>query len=357
MEPEAQPTSVLVATIQEPFLSTASGDLLASTSSLSRLLRVTAWILRFCYNLRHPATPTSGPLTTDELWKARLAWVRHAQQGPFRTEIEACETRNTLPKGSKLLGTKPFLDRDGVLRVGGRLNNADLPYEIMHPIIVPAKGRLTQLMLLAAHEATLHGGAQLMTHYLRQRFWILDLRRQAKQVILRCHKCFRQRKETAIQLMGSLPSARVNPSKAFSKTGVDLCGPFQTKVRPGRCRTLLKSYGAIFVCLITRAVHIEVVSDLTTPSFVAALRRMVARRGHCEFCRRQGRIRSPTDHPKRSPASQQMAGHDLEIHHASRPSPRRSVGGRCQIGKASPEARKWHNNVHFRRTFNALRGH
>ncbi|XP_071874211.2 uncharacterized protein [Bombus fervidus] len=81
--------------------------------------------------------------------------------------------------------------------------------------------------------------------------------------------------------MGDLPEARITESRPFTNVGTDYCGPFYVKERRHRNRSKVKVYVAIFICLATRAVHIELVSDLTTDAFIAALRRFISRRGHC----------------------------------------------------------------------------
>ncbi|XP_030754386.1 uncharacterized protein LOC115881149 [Sitophilus oryzae] len=79
--------------------------------------------------------------------------------------------------------------------------------------------------------------------------------------------------------MGDLPKRRVTPSPPFYVTGVDYAGPFLIKDRQGRgCRTS-KAYIAVFVCFATRALHLELVSALTTEAFLATLKRFVGRRG------------------------------------------------------------------------------
>ncbi|XP_062538723.1 uncharacterized protein LOC134206999 [Armigeres subalbatus] len=80
------------------------------------------------------------------------------------------------------------------------------------------------------------------------------------------------------QSTADLPVSRVSPTRPFSVCGVDYCGPFYVKSAV-RTRGPTKVYVAIFVCFSTKAVHIELVSDLSTPAFLAALRRLVARRG------------------------------------------------------------------------------
>ncbi|XP_018318380.1 uncharacterized protein [Mycetomoellerius zeteki] len=82
--------------------------------------------------------------------------------------------------------------------------------------------------------------------------------------------------------MGNLPIARVSEAIPFSNTGVDFCGPFYIKERKFRNRTRIKVYVCIFVCMSIKAVHLEVVTDLSSDGFLAALRRFAARRGFPE---------------------------------------------------------------------------
>ena len=79
--------------------------------------------------------------------------------------------------------------------------------------------------------------------------------------------------------MGDLPSVQVKPSPPFSTTGVDFAGPITLRRGHTRKPTYVKAYVCVFVCLTTKAVHLELVSDLSTEAFLAALRRFVARRG------------------------------------------------------------------------------
>ncbi|GBO33070.1 hypothetical protein AVEN_241153-1 [Araneus ventricosus] len=81
--------------------------------------------------------------------------------------------------------------------------------------------------------------------------------------------------------MGNPPSERVNVSAPFSNTGVDFAGPFHIKYKGQRKGTLHKVYVAIFVCMSTKAVHIEMVTDLTSEAFISTLKRFFARRGKC----------------------------------------------------------------------------
>ncbi|XP_043480098.1 uncharacterized protein LOC122509865 [Leptopilina heterotoma] len=85
--------------------------------------------------------------------------------------------------------------------------------------------------------------------------------------------------KTTTQLMGDLPAARVNPSRPFSRVGVDYAGPFQIARSKGKGISTSKGYVAVFVCLATKSIHLELVGDLTTESFLGTLSRFVGRRG------------------------------------------------------------------------------
>ncbi|GBM88326.1 hypothetical protein AVEN_198154-1 [Araneus ventricosus] len=71
--------------------------------------------------------------------------------------------------------------------------------------------------------------------------------------------------------MEDLPPSRANPSRAFSKVGVDLNGPFQVKPRKGSRIRPMKTYVCIFVCFTVKAVHLEVLGDLCSDCFIAII--------------------------------------------------------------------------------------
>ncbi|XP_033361819.1 uncharacterized protein LOC117240071 [Bombus vosnesenskii] len=116
---------------------------------------------------------------------------------------------------------------------------------------------------------------------MRLRYWPIDGRSQVWRTLRRCVRCCRANPPPVEYLMGDLPEARITESRPFTNVGIDYCGPFYIKERRDRNRRKIKTYAAIFVCLATKAVHIELVSDLTTDAFLAALRRFISRRGHC----------------------------------------------------------------------------
>ncbi|XP_047543335.1 uncharacterized protein LOC125075669 [Vanessa atalanta] len=147
---------------------------------------------------------------------------------------------------------------------------------------MPANSHLTQLIVRDAHEKTLHGGPQVMLNILRERYWIIRGRDQVKKCYRECVTCLRYSKINKTPLMGQLPEVRLKPSKAFKSTGVDYAGPINVRVSPGRGTRSYKGYIALFICMVTRAIHLEVVSELSAKGFIAAFRRFVSRCGRCQ---------------------------------------------------------------------------
>jgi len=114
----------------------------------------------------------------------------------------------------------------------------------------------------------------------RQRFWIPRGRSVVKQCIHRCVTCVRWR-AAAEQLMANLPRARVTPTRPFQVSGVDYAGPIFLRTSPGRRHKTSKAFLMVFVCLSTRAIHLEVASNYSAEAFIAAFRRFTSRRGLC----------------------------------------------------------------------------
>ncbi|XP_065090831.1 uncharacterized protein LOC135711805 [Ochlerotatus camptorhynchus] len=218
------------------------------------------------------------PLNAAELQYAEQLLCRLAQRDSFTEELSDLSNGDRVAKSSALKWLTPFVDEDGTLRVGGRLRNAALSDVIKYPIALSAKHPLAALLTSSYHVRLLHAGPQLLLATLRQKFWILGGRNLVKSVYHQCHTCFRSKPTLVQQSTADLPVSRVSPTHPFSVCGLDYCGPFYVKSAI-RKRGPTKVYVAIFVCFSTRAVHIELVSDLTTTAFLAALRRLVTRRG------------------------------------------------------------------------------
>ncbi|GFW35550.1 integrase catalytic domain-containing protein [Trichonephila clavipes] len=137
-------------------------------------------------------------------------------------------------------------DSDGLLRVGGRLSNSDLPYVNKHPAILPGNHNLTVQIIAHFHRKNLHTGASSLLHYVREKFWPLNGRSLCRKVVHECLVCFKSRPLVTSQLMGNLPRDRVVPDYPFNCSGVDFCGPFMIS-RRGKCAKLYSDNGKTFV--------------------------------------------------------------------------------------------------------------
>lgn len=257
-------------------------DLLARASDVHALCRLTAWLMRAVFNFRNKKK-NKDPLTNDEVQRALEYWIRQEQSIYYAAEIKAFNgpEGNGVEKTSSIYKLDPELDSTGILRVGGRLEHALLPFEQKHPALLPDVSPLAKLLVRQAHERTLHGGQRQMTAPLRQKFWITNLRQLVRMNNHRCISCTRQRHESIRQMMGDLPSDRIQPCRAFRHSGVDYAGPFSLKRHKGRCVTFEKKWVAVFVCMVSKAVHLELVEDQSTAEFIQAFLRFTSLRGNC----------------------------------------------------------------------------
>ncbi|XP_055308454.1 uncharacterized protein LOC129572515 [Sitodiplosis mosellana] len=245
---------------------------LPESSTYEKLKRVIALCQRFSFNSKPKnKNKRTGILTADELEYAEAAIIKNVQQESFAEEIKMLCTKGELKNTSALLKLSPFLDSKQVLRVGGRLKNADLPYEAIHQMLLPSKHAVTALIIKNVHLNCLHGAPKLTEAVLRQKFWVLNSQRTIKAIIHKCVDCFKAAPKTMHQFMADLPEKRVNISeKPFINTAVDYTGAIQVKLMNGRAYKTKKAYIAIFVCMSTKAIHVEVVTDMTAEAFIAA---------------------------------------------------------------------------------------
>lgn len=260
-------------------ITVSRNDYLKQFSTFRRLIQSTAWFFRFFQFMRNRKNTPTGPLTVIELQSATNFWVKSIQQEHFHEEISSIVDNQNKKVKHRLLQLNPFVDQHGIFRVGGRLEHSHLPYDQKHPIILPTNHHFTDLVIDSAHLQTLHGGPKMTLAHVNRKFWILNGHNKVKFRIHRCIKCFRFKKHCANQLMANLPAPRVRMSKPFSHVGVDFCGPFFTRASKGRGIKKHKSYVSVFVCFATKAIHLELVDELTSEAFIAALRRFIGRRG------------------------------------------------------------------------------
>jgi len=170
----------------------------------------------------------------------------------------------------------PFVDVDGILRVGGRLRRSTLADDIKFPIILPRDRHVTKLIARHFHERNSHQRKGMTLNEIRSNgLWILGGSSIAANLISTCVKCQKLRGSVQEQRMSDLPEDRLESAPPFTYCAVDYFGPFI--VKDGRKE--LKRYGVLFTCLASRAIHLEIANSLETDSFINALRRFISRRG------------------------------------------------------------------------------
>lgn len=244
-------------------------------SQWPKLLRIVTYVLRFAKKLRTRGIPTSKDL--DE---AEIAIIRSLQSVHFSDIIENITSSKVSRFSIQKL--RPLLI-DGILRVGGRLENANISFDHKHPILLPKKDHIVDIIVDNMHRVNCHTGPSLLLSLTRQRYWILSGRNVVRSRVHACNVCFRARpRSCSPPIMADLPKCRFQVSKPFAHTGLDYCGPLNITLTRKRGIRSQKAYVCVFICLSTRAVHVEVAPDLSTDSFLNALKRFLSRRGSVE---------------------------------------------------------------------------
>ena len=218
-------------------------------------------------------------MSVSEVQVAEREIFRHVQRLSFLDVVEAHQrvTRSQessrqvkqglrkLKMTTSLSKLNPVLDGEGILRVGGRLENAAISYDAKHQIILPYCHHVTHLIIEKYHQEAGHLGQEYVLSSLRQLYWII------KGL---CRKLGAAHGE---QLMANLPKKRLTPENPpFTPVRVDYFGHLY--VQQGRSH--VKRYLCVFTCLTTRAVHIKITSSLDTDPFTNALCRFISLRGN-----------------------------------------------------------------------------
>ncbi|XP_070855415.1 uncharacterized protein [Drosophila suzukii] len=201
-------------------------------SSWTKLISVVAYALRFIQKTKaiKSATLANGKmLTFEEIQTARILCLQEAQKC-FMEDRKLLTENKPLRSRSQLVKLSPIICKDGLLRVGGRLDNSQLPADIF-------------------------GARNLI-----------------RNLVHNCIKYFRQRKLTEHQFMADLPGIRITEALPFQHSGCDYAGPLILKERRGRNPRKTKGYICLFACLVTSAIHLELATDFSTDTFLTCFR-------------------------------------------------------------------------------------
>ena len=236
-------------------------------STLRRLLRVTAYVQKFISLLKSKVKGASQHVTTTlaacDIASTERLWVKLSQRElSGHRRFEAWQQQFGL-----------YRDAEGIWRCRGRLSNAHLPECMKHSIIVDKKHHLAVLVVRDCHSRVMHNGVKETLTELRSRYWIVQGRQFVRKLLNECRIC---RRHGSKPFTGppppSLPDFRVQSSPPFTTTGIDYAGPLYLKSGE-------KVWFSLFTCCAVRAVHLELVPDLTAKAFICCLKRFSGRRG------------------------------------------------------------------------------
>ena len=231
-------------------------------SNYFKLLRFIAWILRFVNNCRlRKELRKCGSLTSSEITDAEIKLFVILQSEMFSSV-----------KDERLKGFQVFTDDKGVLRVKTKIVNRDDTFNFFRcPVILDSR-HIDVKRLIEYEHSKHHAGVQSLMIVLREKYWIIAARRVIRSVISHCVRCKRYSIKRLEVEPSALPVNRVRDAAIFEVVGVDFAGPLFLKGGE-------KAWICLFTCAVYRAIHLELVSSLSTPAFLEELRRFIARRG------------------------------------------------------------------------------
>ncbi|KAK6764625.1 hypothetical protein RB195_024809 [Necator americanus] len=167
---------------------------------------------------------------------------------------------------------KIIRDEKGIIRYKSRIQNTNLPYDTKMPIFIPNYSELARLIIHDLHYENAHCGKE-QTALARQRFWIPQPSRVIKKYLRTCITCKKcHGLPYGAPEMPPLPTDRLIITKPFANVGCNYMGPFESNVKQ-------KMYVFLFTCLTARAVHLEVVENLSAGAFLSSFIRFISRRG------------------------------------------------------------------------------
>ena len=269
-------------------------------SSWHKMKRVMVWVSRF-FSKKWRAEKIEE-IKVAEIQQAENAIIKLMQERSYKKEITALrnlgrnkrekEPRKVNKNKKSVKGDRkadeskkvvkglrkldPFIDEDGIMRVGGRLAHADEEESFKSPVLIPKNSKATRALIRWHHRRTEHRGKHTTIGRLREvGFWIVNGSREVGSVVFKCVRCRWLRGKLNGQKMADLPWNRTTIAPPFTYCGVDVFGPVYVK----EGRKVLKRYGLLFTCFSLRAVHIEMLASLETDSFIQALCRFISRRG------------------------------------------------------------------------------
>ena len=241
-------------------------------STLLKLLRVMAWLVRAA-NIFMKRNTEKGALIAKELQESKFLWDLYIQKKCYSEVIQdtKCGKRNNLKDQLNLQ-----LDDGGLIRCHGRYENANLNKEVKYPKLLPRGEHYTNLVIRDYHKRAFHAGVSQTLVQIRTEYWIPRGRSQVKRELNQCTICRRVEGHAfKMPKMAPWPKERVTEALPFEYTGLDYFGPLYSKHFNSASEGSNASYKKVWVCLFTymvvRAIHLELVEDMSTDQFLLCL--------------------------------------------------------------------------------------
>ena len=286
-------TITALLTNKEPLLEPSTITLRCErVNSWMKARRILRLILNFNSHLDHSKQQRKiqpAPrqfLTSLEVPKKML--VKVAQHEVYGESIKLLKQHRSLPDGHPIASLSPFIDKEGTLRVGGRLRNACIPADCKNPALLPEKHIITEIIARHYHQNVCHQGGHLTHDSLRTNgFRTLNGKRFIANMIKKCFTCRKLRAGTMSQQMADLPEERVGEVPPFTNVDLDVFGPYHIQdCKNTRASTSLrKRWALILVCQASRAVHVDILPSMDTSAFRNALSRFISIRGTVKIIR------------------------------------------------------------------------
>ncbi len=248
-------------------------------SSLHKLTRVVSWLYRFVTNARNKQNRNLQPqLSSAELLTTHQTLIALAQQQSYPQVYAALSEGKSVSKGHHLYKFTTTIEV-GRLMCHSRIRDPENRTQPLRLLPLDVKSKFTILLCTTQHVSKRHPGVSALQATIASTYIIPGLRNLLKKISRACALCQRAYARPVSHLMGMLPAVRSTPTPTFYVTGVDFAGPMFVRQGHVRKPVPVKTYTAVFICMASKAVHLELCASLSSVDFRAALQRFIARRG------------------------------------------------------------------------------
>ena len=246
-DPEVKKVTVLKTQAQQHQASSNLERRVCYFSSWYRTKRAVANCVKYIQILKNrihgSKQKVDRTVTVADLNNAEALLIQSVQRNAFESELKILTSltplndrksvkkrKATIRKASSIYRLDPFVDSSGLLRVGGRLKVESIDDRVKHPLLLPRKGHVGNLIIRQSHEKTHHQGRGMTVNELRSSgYWIIGMSSAVAYYLKNCTVCRKWRGRVVEQKMADLPEDRMEAVPPFTYCEVDLFGPFTIK--------------------------------------------------------------------------------------------------------------------------------